>query len=374
LQLAGRTTLSIDAISATTAFVVGLNYDPTSVPPPPNDTTFIWRTTNGGITWSSVFAQLHGYLNAVQMISATEGIGVGDPVGVTWTVIRTTDSGETWARIPTEPTQIGGEYGWFRCLSTNGLGHIWFGTYIGSNSPASVYHSTDEGATWGREETPLSNGVFSVWFNDSLHGICSGDSISARSTDGGITWATIDNLPGGHWYNDLFPTVSIAGGKDFWVASDSIIYRSTDLGISWNISYIATNDRLTFASFVTVDDSTAGWVTGLGVNIFACKFQDPTDVHETTNGEIPTEFELSQNYPNPFNPSTTFSYSIPAQSKVVIKVYDILGNEIAALMDEEKSVGTYELTLNAENLPSGVYFYQLKAEGFVQAKKMLLLK
>jgi hypothetical protein len=89
---------------------------------------------------------------------------------------------------------------------------------------------------------------------------------------------------------------------------------------------------------------------------------------------IPTEFALEQNYPNPFNPSTTFRYSIQTQSKVVIKVFDILGNEIATLMDEEKSVGTYELTWNAANLPSGVYFYQLKAGSFVETKKMLLLK
>ncbi len=89
---------------------------------------------------------------------------------------------------------------------------------------------------------------------------------------------------------------------------------------------------------------------------------------------LPTEFVLSQNYPNPFNPSTTFRYSIPTQSKVVIKVYDILGNEIAILMDEEKSVGTYELTWNAADLPSGVYFYQLKAGEFISTKKMLLIK
>jgi predicted GH43/DUF377 family glycosyl hydrolase len=89
---------------------------------------------------------------------------------------------------------------------------------------------------------------------------------------------------------------------------------------------------------------------------------------------LPTEFALEQNYPNPFNPSTTFRYSVPTQSKVVIKVYDILGNEVATLMDEEKSVGTYELTWNADNLSSGIYFYQLKAGEFVSTKKMILLK
>ena len=89
---------------------------------------------------------------------------------------------------------------------------------------------------------------------------------------------------------------------------------------------------------------------------------------------LPTEYALEQNYPNPFNPATTFRYSIPTQSKVVIKVFDILGNEIATLMDEEKSVGTYELRWNAVNLPSGVYFYQLKAGDYVDTKKMILLK
>jgi hypothetical protein len=88
----------------------------------------------------------------------------------------------------------------------------------------------------------------------------------------------------------------------------------------------------------------------------------------------PTEYALDQNYPNPFNPTTTFRYSIPQTSKVVIKVYDILGNEIVTLMDEEKSVGTYQLTWNAVNIPSGVYFYKLQAGEYVNTKKMILLK
>jgi hypothetical protein len=92
------------------------------------------------------------------------------------------------------------------------------------------------------------------------------------------------------------------------------------------------------------------------------------------SSKVPAEYILYQNYPNPFNPSTTFRYSIPTQSKVVIKVYDILGNEIATLMDEEKSVGTYELTWKAQNFSSGIYFYQLKAGEFVNTKKMILLK
>ena len=95
---------------------------------------------------------------------------------------------------------------------------------------------------------------------------------------------------------------------------------------------------------------------------------------ESQNGELPESYSLSQNYPNPFNPSTTYRYSIPTQSKVVIKVFDILGNEIETLVNEEKPIGNYEVKFDATALPSGVYFCQLKAGDFIQVKKMLLLK
>jgi N-acetylneuraminic acid mutarotase len=88
----------------------------------------------------------------------------------------------------------------------------------------------------------------------------------------------------------------------------------------------------------------------------------------------PTEYALSQNYPNPFNPSTKIKYSIPKLSFVSIKIYDVLGSEVATLVNEEKPIGTYELNWNAANLSSGVYFYQLKAGSYVETKKMILLK
>ncbi len=88
----------------------------------------------------------------------------------------------------------------------------------------------------------------------------------------------------------------------------------------------------------------------------------------------PTEFILYQNHPNPFNPSTSLQYAISSRQFVLLKVYDVLGNEIETLVNEEKSVGTYELTWSAANLPSVVYFYRLKSGSFVETKKMLLLK
>ncbi len=88
----------------------------------------------------------------------------------------------------------------------------------------------------------------------------------------------------------------------------------------------------------------------------------------------PTDFILSQNYPNPFNPKTKISYQIPELSYVTLKVYDVLGKEVAILVNEEKLIGNYEVEFNAENLPSGVYFYRLQAGSFVETKKMVLMK
>jgi hypothetical protein len=90
--------------------------------------------------------------------------------------------------------------------------------------------------------------------------------------------------------------------------------------------------------------------------------------------ELSTNFYLFQNYPNPFNPSTQIRYSIPKTTLVTINVYDILGKEVATLVNEEKSPGNYEVEFNGSSLPSGIYFYKLQAGDFVEAKKMVLMK
>jgi hypothetical protein len=95
----------------------------------------------------------------------------------------------------------------------------------------------------------------------------------------------------------------------------------------------------------------------------------------------PENFSLAQNYPNPFNPSTTIKYSIPnvistggKNLNVILKVFDVLGVEIATLVNEEKSAGNYEVNFNATSLSSGVYLYKIQAGSFVQTKKMLLIR
>jgi len=99
-----------------------------------------------------------------------------------------------------------------------------------------------------------------------------------------------------------------------------------------------------------------------------------TSVDDKTQGNIPDGFKLFQNYPNPFNPSTKISFSIPSSGLISVKVYDILGNEVAILLSEEKSAGNYEVSFNATSLSSGTYFYQLNVGTYSETKKMILLR
>jgi len=92
------------------------------------------------------------------------------------------------------------------------------------------------------------------------------------------------------------------------------------------------------------------------------------------NDYSPASFSLNQNYPNPFNPTTTISFNLPKQSHITLKVYNILGQEVAILMNEVKSAGSYREVFNASSLPSGVYVYKLTAGSYIETKKMLLLK
>jgi hypothetical protein len=89
---------------------------------------------------------------------------------------------------------------------------------------------------------------------------------------------------------------------------------------------------------------------------------------------VPKEYLLHQNFPNPFNPSTNISFSIPTRSFVSLKVFDLIGREVATVVSEEMSAGSHIKQWNAKNYPSGIYFYRLQAGSFTETKKLLLLK
>ena len=121
----------------------------------------------------------------------------------------------------------------------------------------------------------------------------------------------------------------------------------------------------------TVFDSSGNNLNGI---IYGGEWSSGVTTSISDEQSNPSEFLLLQNYPNPFNPSTEIKYSIPQSSNVVLTVFDVLGNEIETLVNEEKPSGSYAVKWYVENLPSGVYFYQLRAGDFIQTKKMVLLK
>jgi hypothetical protein len=180
------------------------------------------------------------------------------------------------------------------------------------------------------------------------------------TTNNGSTWYTLSGQYTflGRYSPDFQSFKPIYGGiQPTWV--HEIMDISNYASQSFKFRYLLKSDDVIFMD---------GWYID---NIKISKY-GVTDVEDTK--QLPTEFLLLQNYPNPFNPSTKIKYSIPQLSNVVIKVFDILGNEIETLVNEEKPLGTYELTWDAAILPNGVYFYQLKAGDFIQTKKMVLMK
>ncbi len=95
---------------------------------------------------------------------------------------------------------------------------------------------------------------------------------------------------------------------------------------------------------------------------------------EQSSLNVPKEFQLQQNYPNPFNPTTIIEFALPKQSSVTLKLFDILGREIATLVDAELESGVHKINFDGQDLASGIYFYRIHAEGFLKTKKLMLLK
>jgi hypothetical protein len=122
---------------------------------------------------------------------------------------------------------------------------------------------------------------------------------------------------------------------------------------------------------VVVTGSGSG--TGLYYFVTVKYIQGPNAV-EQTDETIPKDFALYQNYPNPFNPSTTIHFELPKETHVTLKVYNMLGQEMMTLVNENKDVGRYEVKFNASTLSSGVYYYRLVAGQFMETKKLILIR
>ena len=281
----------------------------------------IARSTDDGMVWTTPgMSVLAGRLldfreQFVITIGESAGFG-GHGVATNYS----SDDGNTWAFLGYPQTIF------FHALSLFSNGNIIVGGIYPGGGPKAIHVSNDMCSTW-TQIAILNSQVGLSWSSGSSEGM-------------------------------------LIGTEDLGV------FLFTDEGDSLGLR----NEGLTSLNVQALTLDNNGYVyagTGNGV------WRRPlTEIVTSVEDEItqPTSFILEQNFPNPFNPRTTISYQLPTYCDVTIKVYDVLGDEIAILVNEEKPAGTYEITWNAASLPSGVYFYQLKADNYIETKKMILLR
>ncbi|MFI5407468.1 MAG: T9SS type A sorting domain-containing protein, partial [Nitrososphaerales archaeon] len=289
----------------------------------------VFRTTNAGISWLDISSNL--------------------PDAPVNDIIVDPDS--------TERLYVGTDVGVF--VSDN-LGSTW--NYLGSDLPNApitdlVFHNPTRkliAATYGRSMYSIDlsqNPAITLVFPNGGQHFLMGDQIQ-------ITWASnqVDSVKiqlsladVGNWITIEEATES--DGIYDWIVQAPFTSWECRIKIS-DVSDSTVNDKsdTTFVidTFPSVDDS--------------------------TNSNLPVEFALFQNYPNPFNPVTSIQYVVSSSQFVTLKVFDVLGNEIATLVNEEKHPGIFEVEFDGMELPSGIYFYKLKAGNFIETKKMILIK
>jgi hypothetical protein len=204
---------------------------------------------------------------------------------------------------------------------------------------------------WRTITPPSTQTINDVTYMDSTDGIVIGNNTILKTTDKGETWFSVNlsTKRGSDVYNSVYFNSSEEG---FIVGANGTILHSTDKGSTWELL-----------------NKTSVATDLLNTNELSLK---------NNNYNSPEAFKLSQNYPNPFNPSTMITYYLPQDSHLKLKVYDMTGKEVATLVNEFKSAGSYSIQFNSAGLSSGIYFYSMIAESgsskIVKTMKMILAK
>ncbi len=355
------------------------------------------RTTNGGTNWK--FESFNSFILPTKMFFLNEELG--------WVcgyeqVLRTDDGGNSWISYNVSSADL-----WDIQFLDDSIGFC-IDTY-------NLYKSTNSGVSWTLLKQ-FSNNLSSLYFLSSDVGFTGmGNGNINSTTDGGLNWIEysigdigaikeilfVDSLIGyGLNVNGFVKTINRGiewqyevldsqynlnslhfVDRDYgWiVGADGILLKTINGGISWTKYITGTSNFLSTVDFV---NRNIGWISGGNGTIMKNIEGGVSDLKETENNFNQTtlnEYLVSQNYPNPFNPTTKIKYKVPGHTRIdnnliTLKVYDILGNEIATLINEEKPAGIYEVEWNANGLPSGIYLYQLITGNFIQTKKMILLK
>ena len=275
----------------------------------------IFRSTSSGNYWIIVPVTTSECLFDVSFWGIEKGIAVGE----NGLILKTENAGKNWLQVP-----------FVNDHRINTVECVGLDTLFLLVSQANIYKSTDGGGTFFMLPFNISGGIRQIQFKNSNLGVAVGPNGQVfKTTDGGLSWTDLS-------------------------------YRSYE---SADIIEIISEDQFAVGS-------SSGNLLMYGGNI--------TSINNQEIEEIPADYMLYQNYPNPFNPSTTIKYAISNKQLVQLKVYDILGKEIATLVNEEKPAGNYKVefksTVGSLQLASGIYFYRLQAGSFVETKKMILLK
>jgi photosystem II stability/assembly factor-like uncharacterized protein len=387
----------------------------------------IWKTTNGGDTWLKQFDKSTIYFRSIGFLDSLHGIagnlGTNEFGGQTDTnlIYRTTNGGVDWNPVNNfigiKPRGICG----LSVVNDSviyGVGRV--------RGPVYFLKSTDKGATWYSESMALyAADLMDIHFSSNDSGFVAGGDgapnevshgIILRTTDGGTSWNkvfTSSQLGEWCWKID-FPTKNI-GYSSLQRNSGSPVNfaKTTNGGQTWfeknftSFNYYVqgmgfANENLGWAggnSTYTTYETTDGGETwqdakfgnrvnrirmlsdsvgyAMGRTIYKYINRNPTSIiPDLLNKNL--GYSLKQNYPNPFNPSTIIEFSIPSSARinslVLIKLYDVLGNEVKTIFDEVKEPGNYKVIFNASDLNSGVYFYKLSTEDFTATKKLMLIK
>jgi len=168
---------------------------------------------------------------------------------------------------------------------------------------------------------------------------------------------------------NFYKNGAVIGGFDY--KSPQIISNWTllEIPISFNTSDIPDSSTIILTTFYNTQHN------GSSLYVDNLSFDAPvTSVNESICGDLPNSFALMQNYPNPFNSTTTINYSIYSTSFVTIKLYNVSGKEVSTLLKEKNTPGYYKIELNTNNLPSGIYYYQMLSDSFKDTKKLILIK
>ena len=360
----------------------------------------VFHTTNGGNTWLQQFPS-GGWLWPIFFINNNIGWTAGDPI---FGMFKSTDGGFSWSSTSLPVVE--------RVYSL-----IFVDPQIGwlSAAQGQIAKSIDGGITWENLQSGTSQYLRDINFINYNTGWSVGyNGTIVHSIDGGNSWedqysGTSSNLYSVQFINEQIGWIvgdngiilhTNNGGIPVELVSFSAACEENHIQLSWITATELNNEGFDVERKATDNWEKIGFVNGKGTTTemqfysftddissvnntdkiyYRLKQIDFDGTHEYSNEvsiEIsrPNKYLLKQNYPNPFNPSTTIKYQTPELSFVTIKVYDVLGSEVAVLVNEEKPAGSYGVEFDASKLSSGIYYYKIIAGDFVDVKKMILLK